>query len=398
MLRLVGRTLEFTSFHVLIRIADKISKLPRNSQPSDLERLYRENLALKTQIEAVRRELKIKGGPRPRVSVRTRAAQVFAYLITRGNRLFHKNCLSSSKGTVENWTAKFRRGPWPWNREQKSSGGRPSTADEIRELVIQLRTENPRWGVPKIHGTLSEMGIRVSKSTVRNILLEEGLLPTNPEPANWDRFKSSVKDALWAMDYLVVHTTKGAKLKVLITIDVATRELMDLHVHDGWAVDSQWTTMALNECMAREERRPQAVMHDREQVFADQLVRQLAVLEIEQRRTPPRQPLANVYAERAVLTTRWELLNHIRVHDAEELQWYLDEFRSWYNQYRVHQGANGRPPAANASEEPAAEVVSIDELRQRRLKRHEFAHGLLNGYELVEAGPEEHEDRWKAAA
>ena len=34
-------------------------------------------------------------------------------------------------------------------------------------------------------------------------------------------------------------------------------------------------------------------------------------------------------------------------------------------------------------DEPLAEVVTINELRQRRLRRHEFAHGLLNGYEYV---------------
>ena len=33
---------------------------------------------------------------------------------------------------------------------------------------------------------------------------------------------------------------------------------------------------------------------------------------------------------------------------------------------------------------PGAEVISLDEVRQRRLVRRRFAHGLLNAYELVE--------------
>ncbi len=76
---MTARAIEFTTYSLVIKAVDKISKLPRNSQPSDLERLYRENIALKAQLERVKREIKIKIGKRPPMSVRTRAAQVFAY-------------------------------------------------------------------------------------------------------------------------------------------------------------------------------------------------------------------------------------------------------------------------------------------------------------------------------
>lgn len=253
------------------------------------------------------------------------------------------------------------------------------------------------WGVPRIHSALAEVGVQVSKGTIRAILEEAGLLPASPEPANWDRFRSSVKDGLWAMDYFVAHTTKGVKLQVMLVLDVFTRELMELRVYDGWDVDSYWTSMAFNECLNREQRKPKEVVHDRATYFEEQFMRQMSVLEIEQRYIPAKQPLANIFAERTVLTVRWELLNHIRFHDAEELQWYLDEFRDWYNGFRVHQGVEGRPPARYASQEPQADVVSIEELRHRRLRRHEFAHGLLNGYELVPMGLED-DDGCQAAA
>ena len=79
MLSLIKRSLEFTAYHLVIKAVDKISKLPRNSQPSDLERLYRENLALKAQLEAVKREIKPAVGAGRRLSFRTRAAEVFAF-------------------------------------------------------------------------------------------------------------------------------------------------------------------------------------------------------------------------------------------------------------------------------------------------------------------------------
>jgi hypothetical protein len=89
-------------------------------------------------------------------------------------------------------------------------------------------------------------------------------------------------------------------------------------------------------------------------------------------------------AERAIKSVRLELLNHVRVPDFEELQWYLDEFRAYYNEHRANQAVSGQPPAAFGRDSPGAEVISLDEVQRRCLVRRRFAHGLLNAYELVE--------------
>jgi hypothetical protein len=44
--------------------------------------------------------------------------------------------------------------------------------------VLRLARENPRWGYPRIAGELLELGLRVSPSTVRRLLLAAGLRPT----------------------------------------------------------------------------------------------------------------------------------------------------------------------------------------------------------------------------
>jgi hypothetical protein len=94
--------------------------------------------------------------------------------------------------------------------------------------------------------------------------------------------------------------------------------------------------------------------------------------------------VSNGVAERAIKSVRLELLNHVRVRDVEELQWYLDEFRAYYNEHRANQAMGGQTPAAFGRDSPSAEVISIDEVRRRRLVRRRFAHGLLNAYELVD--------------
>ena len=78
MIAIAYRSLQFLIFHVLISIVDHVSRLPRSE-----------------------------------VSMRTRAAQVFAYLLTRGDKAFQNYYLSASRTTIERWATKLWRGPWP---------------------------------------------------------------------------------------------------------------------------------------------------------------------------------------------------------------------------------------------------------------------------------------------
>jgi transposase-like protein len=383
MLSLAFRTFEFLVFHLLILIVDRVSRLPRASTLPELMRLYRENLALKAQNGALLLELDAARGARARVSMRVRAAQVFAYLLTRGNHEFQDFYLAASVKTLKRWAAMFRRGPW----RKERGPGRPPLDEKIVGIILTLKKENPLLGARRIREELRRMGIAVSEPTIQKVLREHGYHPRGGRPGNWERFKSAARDALWAMDFFVVRTVRGAWLNVLLVIDIYTREILDLRVHDGWDVDSTWTVRVLSACMAREKRRPAAVMHDHGVQFYGQFERQLRVMEIEQRRTPVALPFVNGSAERAVKSVRAELLNHVRVSGAEELQWYLDEYRRYYQTKRANQALDGQTPAAFGAGEKLAEVIDLQAVRRRRLVRRSFAHGLLNSYELVEAEP-----------
>ncbi len=61
------------------------------------------------------------------------------------------------------WTY-ARRGP-----------GRQQIGGEIRELVLCLARENPRWGYQRIAGELGGLGVPLSATTVRKLLREAGL-------------------------------------------------------------------------------------------------------------------------------------------------------------------------------------------------------------------------------
>jgi len=171
---------------------------------------------------------------------------------------------------------------------------------------------------------------------------------------------------------------------VISIIDIHTWELLDLRVHDGWDVDSAWTAQVFDAVVRRMKRKPTAVVHDHGPHFLGTFSRQLRVLEVGEETTPTGLPSMNCYAERAIGSIRRELVRHIRVADAKELQFFLDEYRQYANTERPHQGLCGRTPEEASARLPEAEVIDIAVARARRLVRRPYAHGLLQGYSLVE--------------
>ena len=100
MFSLLLRTAEFLFYHLLLVGVDRVSRLPRDTTIPEAMRLYRENIALKAQLDLLGQRLALyerKLGRTP-VNLGTRAAQVFAYLLTRSDEIFQQYYLSFSGG------------------------------------------------------------------------------------------------------------------------------------------------------------------------------------------------------------------------------------------------------------------------------------------------------------
>src|SRR6266853_1092817 len=110
-----------------------------------------ELLVLRHELEILRRQV-----VRPELRMVDRALLAAAAChLPRSSR----GVLLVTPRTLLRWHQRLVRRRW---RQAPGQRGRPSLPAEVRELVLRLARENPRWGHRRICGELAKLGFRVS--------------------------------------------------------------------------------------------------------------------------------------------------------------------------------------------------------------------------------------------
>jgi putative transposase len=97
---------------------------------------------------------------------------------------------------------------------------------EIRDLVLRLARENPRWGCQRITGELGGLGFAVSATTVAKILWQAGLGPVAERSGlSWRAFLRAQAATMLAVDFFAIETVSLKRLYVLFFIELGSRRV-----------------------------------------------------------------------------------------------------------------------------------------------------------------------------
>jgi putative transposase len=125
--------------------------------------------------------------------------------------------------TLLRWHRELVRRKWTY---PQGKPGRPPTGRALRELVLRLARENPRWGYQRIAGEVMKLGFGISPSTVKRLLAAAGLEPaTRRGGPSWSVVLRQQAASMLACDFFTVETVALRRLYVLFFIELGSRRV-----------------------------------------------------------------------------------------------------------------------------------------------------------------------------
>jgi transposase InsO family protein len=222
--------------------------------------------------------------------------------------------------------------------------GRPRKPREIRDLILRMARENLSWGYTRILGALKNLGHRISRSTVRNVMLEHGLDPSpgRARGMSWAEFLAAHWEQIAAADFFTVEvmTLRGlVRYSILFVIRLSTRrvEIAGIAPDPG----GEWMKQVarnLTDAATGFVLGMKYFIHDRDPVFTKEFRNILKSAGVQPKKLPAQSPNLNAFAERFVLSIKSECLSRMIFFSEAALRRAVTEYVAHYHEERNHQG------------------------------------------------------------
>ena len=292
-----------------------------------------ELLVLRHELEILRRQV-----ARPKLGTVDRALLAAAAChLPRSSR----GVLLVTPRTLLRWHRALVRRSW---RQPRGRRGRPRLSAELRELVLRLARENPRWGHRRIHGELAKLGFRVSPTSIRRLLAQARMEPAPRRGGpSWREFLRAQAASIVACDFFTVESVCVRRYYALFFIAHASRRVWlagcTTNPTGAWL-----TQQARNLGLDYADGGIRFLIRDRDSKYSgpsDEVFRSEGIRIV---KTPVRAPKANAIAERFVRTVRAECLDWLLILNRRHLEHVLRVYVDHYNTQRPHRALELRPP------------------------------------------------------
>ena len=136
---------------------------------------------------------------------------------------------------------------------------RPDRNAELREALVQLARQKPRYGYRRLHALLSRRGYDVNVKRVYRLYVEERLMVRRKRRERTAEPRLTAANQEWAMDFIVDGLATGRRVRILSVVDAYTRECLALEADTS--LGSGRVTRVLERLIA-ERGRPENVRSD----------------------------------------------------------------------------------------------------------------------------------------
>jgi transposase InsO family protein len=227
-----------------------------------------------------------------------------------------------------------------------------------------------------LQGALKNLGLKVSRGTVANVLKENGIegAPDRGARTPWNTFLKAHWEALAASDFLTteVWTKRGlVTYYIFFVIELSTRRVQIA----GMTPNPDGRFMAqiarnLTDAEGGFLKGKRMLLRDRDGKYTNEFDSILDGAGVKAKPLPSRSPNLNAYAERFVLTLKSECLNQMIFVGEGSLRRALAEFMEHYHQERNHQALENEV------------IVPLAQARVQRgaIQRKQRLGGMLNYY------------------
>jgi putative transposase len=222
--------------------------------------------------------------------------------------------------------------------------------------MTRLATEYGRYGYRRITAMLHREGWLVNHKRIERLWRREGLKVPKRQPKRgrlWlndgscVRLRPMWRNHVWSYNFVMIRTTDGRPVRILVIIDEYTRECLKMVT--ARRLSSRDVLEALWDLFLERGLLPEHIRSDNGPEFAARAVREwLGNVGVKTLFIEPGSPWENGYVESFNGKMRDELLNREVFTTLLEAKVLVERWRREYNQVKPHSSLGYRPPAPEA--------------------------------------------------
>jgi putative transposase len=228
---------------------------------------------------------------------------------------------------------------------------------ELRERLLRLAAERPRWGYRRLHVLVRREGFAVNHKRVYRLYRAEGLAVRRRRRRRLARPRIALQvpsrpNERWSLDFMSDQLADGRVFRTLNIVDDHTRECRAIEVDTSLSGPRVVRTLEL---LVQEHGRPSALLMDNGPEFTSRAVEAWAYCTgVALHFIQPGKPTQNAFVESFNGHFRDECLNEHWFASLAEARERIEHWRVDYNQVRPHSSLDDLTP-----EEYAARLVSF---------------------------------------